>query len=190
LKRTSQEFRESGVLKHLDEAIVNISQQASRAGDVMESVNKLVGDEAMTRDLRLSMQQVREATATANAIAKDLQKFSGTLERTGTNLDRLTSEATETVRDARGMVKTTQGNIDQITRQISDRLTQVSVLLDTTHSVARKLDQGKGSAGLLVNDPKLYEALVDSAKQHNVTLTDLQRLVEQWEQEGITFRVN
>jgi len=190
LKKTSQLFRESGVIQHLDEAVVNISKQATKAGDVLESVNHLVGDEQVRRDMKQSLANINEATDTARKIAGNLDKFSTSLERTGNNLDRLTVEATDTVRDARAGIKTTQANLDQITRQIADRLTQSAGLLETMNSVARKVDQGKGTAGMMVNDPKLYEALVDSAKQLNLTLTDLKRLVQQWEQEGVTLRVN
>jgi hypothetical protein len=55
--------------------------------------------------------------------------------------------------------------------------------------MARKVEQGKGTAGMMVNDPRLYESMVDSAKQLNATLSDLNRLVQQWEQEGVTLRL-
>lgn len=190
LKKTSEQFRESGVVAHLDEAVVNISKQITKAGDVMVSMQKLVSDEKMQKDIRESLVNINTATATANRIATNLDKFSSKLDTVGGNLDRLTTEATETVRDARGVIKTTQGNVDLVTRQISDRLVQAATLLDNLNSVTRKIDQGKGTAGMMINDPKLYEALTDSAKQLNGTLADLKRLVEQWEQEGITFKVN
>ena len=190
LRKSTEEFRQSGVLKHLDEVVVNISTQATRAGEVLESVQKVVGDEGMKRNLDQSLSNINQTTATAKTIAANLEKFSATLDRTGQNLDRLTGEATETVRDARLTIRSTQGSIDQLTRSIGDRLTQVAGMLDSMGSVARKMDQGSGTAGMMVNDPKLYEALVDSAKQLNATLADLKRLVEQWEQEGVTLKLN
>lgn len=189
LRKTSQSFRESGVIDHLDKAVVNISDQATRAGDVLQSVQKIVGDPKIKDNLAQSLENINQATATAKTIASNLEKFSGTMDRTGQKLDTLTGEATETVRDARAAIKSASGNVDQVTRQMADRLTQVSMLLDNLNSVTRKVDMGKGTAGMMVNDPKLYEALVDSAKQLNGTLTDMKRLVEQWEQEGITFRL-
>ena len=38
-------------------------------------------------------------------------------------------------------------------------------------------------------NPRLYQAMVDSAKQLNGTLGDLNRLVQQWEQEGVTLKI-
>ena len=40
-----------------------------------------------------------------------------------------------------------------------------------------------------MNDPKLYQALVDSSRELNATIVDLKRLVEQWEQEGLHFKL-
>ena len=42
---------------------------------------------------------------------------------------------------------------------------------------------------MLVNDPKLYQSLVDNSRELNATILDLKRLVEQWEQEGVSFKL-
>lgn len=190
LRTTTQLFRESGVIAHLDQAITNISVQSTKAGEVLQSIQDVVGDEEMKTNLHQSMANINEATLTARKIAGELDKFSVTLNRSGENLDRLAGEATETVRDARGLVKSAQTNVDKVTAQISERLVQVSGMLDSFSSLARKMDQGKGTMGLLANDPRLYESLVASAKSLSVMMDDLQRLVEQWEQEGMTLKLN
>jgi hypothetical protein len=41
-----------------------------------------------------------------------------------------------------------------------------------------------------VNDPKLYQGLVDVTQQLNLTVTDLRRLVQQWEQEGVSLKLS
>ena len=55
-------------------------------------------------------------------------------------------------------------NVDTLSKQAGDRLTQISKTLDHFQSVAAKIDNGQGTAGQLVNDPKLYQALVDSSR--------------------------
>ena len=63
------------------------------------------------------------------------------------------------------------------------------VLARSFAAVAAKIDAGQGTAGQLVNDPKLYQSLVDSARELNATITDFKRLVEQWEQEGVSLKL-
>ena len=61
--------------------------------------------------------------------------------------------------------------------------------MDQFQSIAEKVEKGQGTAGALVNDPKLYESLVDTSRELNLTIKDLQRLVQQWEQEGVTLKL-
>ena len=64
-----------------------------------------------------------------------------------------------------------------------------ALVLDQFQTAAAKINQGKGTAGLLINDPKLYESLVDVSKTLNATVADLQRLIQQWEQEGVPLKL-
>ncbi len=121
------------------------------------------------------MENIRTATETANRIGANLEKFSG-------DLHTISDEAHGAIGDVRKTVTNTD-------RQITDRLEQISKVLDDLHSITTKIDKGQGTAGLLVNDPKLYESLVDSSRELKTTIADFNRLVEQWEQEGVYFNI-
>jgi phospholipid/cholesterol/gamma-HCH transport system substrate-binding protein len=168
LRLTSKQFRESQVVLHLD-------QQVEKVGKLIESVNQLVSDPKLREDLKTTLAQMRTASESASRI--------------GSKLDKLTDDASATMGDVRATVKQTGGNIDTITKQVGDRLQQIATTLDHFTSIAKKLDEGKGTAGQLVNDPKLYQSLVDTAQQLNLTVSDFKRLVEQWEQEGVHFKL-
>jgi uncharacterized membrane protein YdfJ with MMPL/SSD domain len=57
------------------------------------------------------------------------------------------------------------------------------------HDITDKINKGQGSAGLAVNDSKLYQALVDDSRELNTNLNVMQRLLEQWEQEGLSLKL-
>ena len=65
----------------------------------------------------------------------------------------------------------------------------VARLLETFQSVAGKIDHGQGTAGMLVNDNKLYQSLVDTAQEIKLTVNDLKLLIEQWTQEGVSLKL-
>jgi phospholipid/cholesterol/gamma-HCH transport system substrate-binding protein len=65
----------------------------------------------------------------------------------------------------------------------------VSELLQQFQQIAQKINAGQGTAGQLVNDPQLYQSLVATTQELNATIADLKRLVEQWEQEGVSLKV-
>jgi phospholipid/cholesterol/gamma-HCH transport system substrate-binding protein len=182
LRLTSRALRESNLIQHLDETVVTIRQQAIRAGELLENMNKLVADEKLRGDIHAAVANVRAATETANRIGKNLEDF--TVE-----LDSLAREASSTVSRAQKTIEKTEGHVDRLAEQMGGRLEQISRLLATFQSISKKVDDGSGTAGMLVNDPKLYQALVDTTRQLNATVADLQRLIQQWEQEGATFRL-
>jgi phospholipid/cholesterol/gamma-HCH transport system substrate-binding protein len=168
LKATVRQFRESNVIAHIDEQVQNL-------GRVMESANSLISDPKLREDIRTALANIRNA--------------SESVSRIGTKLDKLSDEVSGAVGDVRTTVNKAGNTVDSLGKQVSDRLAQVSVTLDHFNSIAAKLDNGQGTAGQLINDPKLYQGLVEASLQLNATIVDLKRLVEQWEQEGLHFKL-
>lgn len=175
LRKTAQQFRESNLVGHVDEQVANV-------GKVMDSIRALVEDKQLRTDLSESLASIRATTAKASTIATNLEKFSG-------NLDKLSSDASATIGEARSTLSKTESEIINLSKQTSQRLEQTSKLLDQFYGIAEKVNKGEGSAGALVNDPRLYESLVETAKELNATVADLRRLVNQWEQEGVSLKL-
>jgi metal-dependent amidase/aminoacylase/carboxypeptidase family protein len=82
-------------------------------------------------------------------------------------------------------MKEVRAEIRKVSDNLNQRMQQVAESLQHVQSVAVKIDQGKGTAGQLVNDPKLYESLADTAAELNLMVKDMRRLIQQREQEGI-----
>jgi len=80
--------------------------------------------------------------------------------------------------------------MDTTARNINGRIEQVGKLLEQFQTIAARVDKGEGTAGMLVRDPRLYESLVATAGQLNLMMTDLRRLVQQWEQEGVSMKLS
>jgi phospholipid/cholesterol/gamma-HCH transport system substrate-binding protein len=182
LRQTSRQFRDSGVVQHLDETLQQATRQLAQAGDVMKSVNELVGDPQMKKDLQASAASLKDVLASAKRITGDVEKFTGTLES-------LSGKASSAIDKAGSAFGAAEAKVETVAKQVGERLTQVASLLESFKSIGQKMNKSEGTAGLMVNDPKLYQSLVDSAKQMSLVMTDLKRLVEQWEQEGLALRL-
>jgi phospholipid/cholesterol/gamma-HCH transport system substrate-binding protein len=168
LEKTTHDVRDARLVAHLDETVRS-------ASDVLKSLHDYVADPKMREDFQVSLANFREVTEKTNRAATNVEKFSDGLEK-------LSDQASATLTK-------TQSDVDQVNKQLNDRLLQISKLLDTFQSIASKVDTGKGGAGMLLNDPKLYQSLLDSSKELNATVSDLRRLVEQWEQEGVSLKL-
>ena len=168
LRTTAQQFRESKLILHVDE-------QVQKAGKVLDSAEQFISDPQLRENIKIAAANVRSASETIN--------------RVGEKLDKLSDQATATMTDVRTTVNKGGQNIDTVSKQVNERLAQIGKTLDHFESVASKIDNGQGTAGQMINDPKLYQALVDSARELNLTISDLRRLVEQWEQEGVSLKL-
>ena len=169
LRLTAKQFRESNVVVHMD-------KQVQHLGEVIDSVQNFIDDPKIRQDLKDSISNLKDTTAKASEIGDNLNKFTGDLNKLST--------------DTRSAIQKTEGHIDDLSKSIGDRLTQMAALIQQFQEITQKINEGKGTAGQLVNDPKLYEGLVDTTRELNATIKDLKRLVQQWEQEGVSLKMS
>jgi len=106
----------------------------------------------------------KEARTTAGQAGKTFQAATKTIEGAGKNVDRVTDQ----------MVTSAQ---------------ELSRLLATFNKVAMKIESGEGTAGKLLNDPKLYNNLLDSTRQMTLLLKDFRDLVEFWKKRGVGVKL-
>jgi phospholipid/cholesterol/gamma-HCH transport system substrate-binding protein len=137
----------------------------------------------MQADLKASLANIHAVTDNATRISVNVERFSSNLDHVSKRIDDVSDSATATLAK-------TQADVDLMTKRVNDRLEQVARLLETFQSISAKIDKGQGTAGLLVNDSKLYQSLADTSQELKATVTDLKLLIEQWTQEGVTLRMN
>jgi phospholipid/cholesterol/gamma-HCH transport system substrate-binding protein len=168
LTLSARQFRESNVVADADAMVKRITA-------LTDSLDKIAGDSGTQDDLRTSIANIRSTS-------EQLKKFS-------LSLDQLSSNANGTIAEAHVTLDKANTTIDTLSHQVGDNLQQASTLLDHLNAITGKVNNGQGTAGALVNDPKLYASLVDTTEQMDATVKDLKRLVEQWEEEGVSLHL-
>jgi len=174
--------RESNLIPQLSQTVVSVREQVVKAGALIDSMQGVVGDPTLQGDVKSAITSFRATAETAASITQSLKNL-------GQQVNDLTAEGKVTIKSAQGTIATVDVRIDDLSKSLSSRLEEISAVLKSVQQITTKVDAGQGTAGQLVNDPKLYEGLVDSAKLLNATITDLKRLVEQWEQEGVSLKL-
>jgi phospholipid/cholesterol/gamma-HCH transport system substrate-binding protein len=152
------------------------------AGEVIKGINGYVNDPNIAGNFRSSLENLKHITDSVQHTAVNVQDFSDHLKDNSIQITATLTHTDATVRAA-------QTDVEHLSRQIDDRMLQLDKSLDAVQSIVVKVNSGKGTAGLLVNDPKLYESLVDNSRDLNITVNDLKRLIEQWEQEGVSLKL-
>jgi phospholipid/cholesterol/gamma-HCH transport system substrate-binding protein len=163
----------------------NVRTLSASAEQMINSVNKIIGDPKVQQDIKVSLTEARATLENANKVSQRLDKLGASLEKTADDTGAAVADIRVTVKDVNGTVKDARGEIKKMADNLNQRVEQLAGALQSMQSVARKIDNGDGTAGKLVNDPKLYESLADTAAELNLAVKDMRRLIQQWEQEGI-----
>jgi ABC-type transporter Mla subunit MlaD len=111
------------------------------------------------------------------------------VDRFTAQFDQLAKDASATLNQLRTTLGNADGKVDDLSRATLARLAQAGELLQNVQSITGKIDRGVGTAGAFVNDPQLYQSLAASAQELDLTIKDLKRLIEQWEQEGLNLKL-
>ena len=156
------------LVKHVDQTILSLQTQIEKFGQVMGSMQQIVGDKNFQDDLRGTVVNIRSVTERANKIAA--------------NLDVLATNANSSLERA-------NHDLDKLAMQMGADLDRLGVVFKQFEEISVKVNGGKGTAGALVNDPRLYEEMTNTARELHVVSASLQRLVDQWEHEGLSLRL-
>jgi len=182
LRQTIDEIRKTNLIGNLSGTIASVGKTAEQAGVAIGELEHLLGDEKVRSDLKSAVANLNDTTASAKRIGAKLETF-------GENVNKLSADASETVVQAKATIVKAETHMDDLSKRLAGRIEQIAKVLEDVHSITTKIDEGNGTAGQLVNDTRLYEALVDSTRELNLTIKDMKRLVEQWEQEGVTLKL-
>jgi phospholipid/cholesterol/gamma-HCH transport system substrate-binding protein len=147
---------------------LNDSHAIQNLADTIASIKTLTTDPQLRTNVDDAVANVRTTTVKLNTLVDGLQHNSDQLGVT---------------------LQSANQHMDDLSKQIGDRLTQLAVSLDNINQITAKINQGKGTAGQIVNDPQLYQALVDSVAELDATTKDLRRVIDQWEQEGVSLHL-
>ena len=175
LAATVKQFQDANLVGNLNDRVAQAGKMMDAAQKTLTSFNALVGDPKMREDVQASLANIREAS-------ENVRRVTGTADQVAAKLNTAVTTINETA-------TSTQAHIDDLTKLADARLEEASATLKQVAEITAKINDGKGTAGMLVNDPKLYAGLVDTTNELNATVKDLQRVILQWEQEGVTLKV-
>src|SRR4051812_35277700 len=98
LRRTSEQFRQSQLVPKLAGAVDTFKMNIDKAGNLIDSMNRLVGDEKARRDINTAIENFRITSEKATSIAQKLEALStkadARLDEVAGNTNKLLNTAT------------------------------------------------------------------------------------------------
>jgi len=161
----------------IDPVLIEVSSMIRALDSVLVTVNG-VFDINTKNNIKSVMANLNNTTASLAISSASLQSIlnteSGALAKTLNNV----SEITGTLKNSDKKIDQTLTNLETTTSKLSKldlekTLTTINVTISELKNTIEKVNSDKGSIGLLINDPKLYNNLSATSNKLNLLLDDV-----------------
>lgn len=167
---------ETGVL------IANLSTVLQRFDVVLKNLNTLVGDETNRKNLSETLANLRSASAAMKESLDEITLLANDVRGTS-------GEFRAAIVDIRGFM----ARMDELLQGLSgagvETLQTFGSAAVAFEQVANRINEGKGTAGLLVNDNRLYEAMLEMMQRLDAAIGKFQETLEMWQRGELRFKV-
>jgi phospholipid/cholesterol/gamma-HCH transport system substrate-binding protein len=164
------------------EPVAGLAGTIQRLNRVLDDIGTVTGDEKSLANLTESLANLRRATeAGADAMA-ELGQFARQARESLAGVDRSTEAMTEAA-------QTAQERMDHVAVKLIDDADRLGALLSTLNKAATRIADGSGTAGRLINDPALYNSLLESTEALAKTLAEMELTIKLWREEGVRLRL-
>ncbi len=177
-------------------ARVTIRATLSKLGRALDALDAVLGDPNTQADIKASMAGLAKATAKAGDAMDALKQFARESSKTAEEARKAVAEARRTIAQAGKaadkfghLADRTDRRIEQLSEKLIDDAEQLSKLLSSINRVATKIDAGKGTVGQLLNDPKLYNDVLDATDRLSRLLKEARELFAQWKKHGVPLKI-
>lgn len=140
--------------------------------------------ESTQKKLEELVDGIGRLVANLNDITGD-QQNKDNLRATLANLKDATAQATETLKDIEKFSEAGTKTADQMTESLAKLTGSISEL----ELILHKVNEGKGTAGRLINDATLYESLVESGKELDSLIVELRLFIAKAKESGVPLKL-
>ena len=133
-----------------------------RLNRTLDALYVVMGDQQNQANIKTSLANLSVATAKVSETMDSFKEFA--------------QQAQEAAKNVSTAANTTSQQMDALARKLMDDADAISKLMKTIDEAVRKLSEGQGTTGKLINDPKLYNNLVDATRQLNDLVVEFREL--------------
>jgi len=151
----------------------------------LHNSNEIIGDPNNKGNIKTSLANLSDASG---ALAEVMHTATDTMKRVQATL----ADAQETLQEFRKLAATGTQKLESADENIEKFITS---MVSTSDEIGKavvqlrvaltKANEGKGTAGRLLNDGRLYENLLESTNQLNILLKDLKILIDKARVKGL-----
>ncbi|MCP4709894.1 MAG: MCE family protein [Planctomycetes bacterium] len=163
------------------EVRANVTTTVMRLDTALKNLNVIIGDPA-------NQQNVKQGLADFNLLVTELRQGVRQIEGFTTEAVQLIEQTSVTVKNLDVVSQEVNKTVQGVAPKIQTAADEMAQSLNQLTELLVRLTQGQGTAGRIVNDPRLYESLVDAVDNMNLTMTELRVQLALWKEHGILYK--
>lgn len=174
----------------------SLRESLAQLGRAAAALDQVLSDPNSQANLKTSLANLAIATEKAADAMDALKSFATEAGKTAGEVRKGMADARQTIADAGQAAKKFSSlaeNADQRVQELSEKLIddaeKISSLLSSINKAATKIESGEGTAGKLINDPKLYNNLLEATEQLKGLMKEFRGLIEQIKKGGLKLKV-
>lgn len=153
-----------------------------RLNAALGGMEDVFADPENQKNLKAALANLAKASEQATAAMESISQFAAEATQTAKASQKAVSAATTTIAGV-------GDSVDRIALKLIEDADKLGNLLTTLNNIALKIEKGEGSAGKIINDPGLYNGLLDAARELNTLLKELQTLAKEWQDKGVGIKL-
>ena len=159
----------------------NITTTVIRLDRALKDLNVIIGDVENQRNLKQGLADFSVLTSELRETVKHTQQFA-------TEAVKLVEQTSQTINNIDNLAGDFGANFQAVAVKIQSSADALSGCLNRLEQIFGQVASGEGTAGKILNDPKLYESLTDSCENFNQAITEFRALIDQWSKKGLELR--
>lgn len=148
----------------------------------LDALYTVLGDAENQRNIGESLANIRRAAQAATDAMESMESFAAEARQAA-------ASARRTMDDLRESSNAARQRMEDVSARLIDSAEKISALMSTINKAAAKIESGEGTAGRLVNDPELYNNLLEATREMSRLVKEFRTLVETWKETGVQIKV-
>jgi phospholipid/cholesterol/gamma-HCH transport system substrate-binding protein len=142
---------------------------------MLDGLNAFFGSQENQANLKKSLRELAKAAGSAREAMAAVKAFA--------------TAARKTVKDVSQVVDDSGRRLSDLTEKLIADAEKISDVMAGVSGLLAKIDSGSGTAGRLINDPKLYQNLFEATRQMVKLLEDFRLLLKAWNKGGVPIKL-
>jgi len=170
------------VTGYYDIGLMELTQSAATVGEnvnlLIQKINTLI-DEKVEKDLKKGVSDARETIYLINEKIKknmnDVDSIITDFKNISNNINIISGEVKDLSRSEKRQISKLLSEIEKSVKSLNSTSESLSNFLQSSENVLYKMDTGRGTLGMLLNDKKLYYKIDKLTSSMDSLVTDIKQ---------------